>query len=246
MVGLDVLGHESCGQSVWVTGNVTSVLSGHHHSYFNVNTSHLSQICMPFSKTSQHCLHLQNFIPHSCSLCRICSHRSCGHPVLSGWHPRAPFPSKPPLPAHTPHPPCLPKIKILCFYLFTLQLSVLCLGQRTATGTRDTWKILKTANPGSNQHIHRQQIYLLALCSFENTGPSDRRNDIVGGWYRHLGLNQHQVYVWPGRRGRAEDMGYPKASTLMFFTVCKIVQGRDMAVRYETTALLPSAPHAAF
>lgn len=117
----------SCERSAWVTGNVTSILSGCCPSYFNVNTSHLSQICVPFSKTFQHCLHLQNFIPRSLSPCRICSHHSCGHPVLSGWHPRPP-----PLRITSPS-----KIKILCFYLFTLQLSVLCLGQCTATW-RDT------------------------------------------------------------------------------------------------------------
>lgn len=117
--------HESCGRSVWVTGNMTSILSGHHPSYFNVNTSHLSQICVPFSKTLQHCLHLQNFIPCSRSLCRICSHHSCGCPVLAAD-------TQAPLPLQTTSPS---KIKILCFYLFTLQLSVLCLGHCTATWT---------------------------------------------------------------------------------------------------------------
>ena len=84
--------HRNCSRSVWVTGNVTSIPSGHRPCYFNVNTSHLSQICVPFSKTFQHCLHLQNFIPCSRSLCCNCSHHSCGHPVLSGWHPRPPLP----------------------------------------------------------------------------------------------------------------------------------------------------------
>lgn len=53
----------SCDRSAWVTGNVTSILSDRCPSYFNVNTSHLSQICVPFSKTFQHCLHLQNPLP---------------------------------------------------------------------------------------------------------------------------------------------------------------------------------------
>lgn len=116
----------SCDRSAWVTGNVTSILSDRCPSYFNVNTSHLSQICVPFSKTFQHCLHLQNFIP-----------------------------------------PPRSKYSVFIYLPCSCQCCVWVSAPQRG-GTRDTWKILKTASPGSNQHTHHQQIDLLALCSVEN------------------------------------------------------------------------------
>lgn len=220
----------SCKRSTWVTGNVTSILSGCCPSYFNVNTSHLSQICVPFSKTFQHCLHLQNFIPRSLSLCRICSHHSCGHTVLSGWHPH-------PLPSESPPPP-RSKYSVFIYLPCSCQCCVWVSALQRG-GTRDTWKILKTASPGSNQHTHHQQIDPLALCSFENNRS--------GQWKKwHCWMPAQTSWLEPalelhvsGEKREGWRYGLPQGCHISAYQDCRNGRGSNMAVRYQTSALLP-------
>ena len=70
-------------------------------------------------------------------------------------------------------------------------------------------------------NIHTINKYIpWPFASLKTTGPGDGRNDIVGGWYQHPGLNQHRVCTWSGRRARAEDRGYPRAAHPEVFRHC--------------------------
>lgn len=70
-------------------------------------------------------------------------------------------------------------------------------------------------------NIHTINKYIpWPFAPLKTTGPGDGRNDIVGGWYRHPGLNQHWVCMWSGRRGRAEDRGCPRAARPDVFQHC--------------------------
>lgn len=229
--------HESCGRSVWVTGNMTSILSGLHPSYFNVNTSHLSQICMPFSKTLQHCLHLQNFIPCSRSLCRICSHHSCGHPVLAADTLAPPFP-----PNHLP----FQDQNTLFLFIYPAAVSVVSGSLHCNVDghrTHDMWKILKTAILVVT-NIHTINKYIPWPLHLKTTGPGDGTND-VGGWYEILVQSRAAFACGHGEEAGLEIEATPGLPTpVVSGTAQKYTRQRCSSEISELCCL--SAPHAAF
>lgn len=230
--------HESCGWSVWVTGNMTSILSGHHPSYFNVNTSHLSQICVPFSKTLQHCLHWQNFIPCSRSLCRICSHHSCGHPVLAADTLAPPSP-----PNHLP----FQDQNTLFLFIYPAAVSVVsgslhC--NMKGYRTHDMWKILKTAILAvTNIHTINKWIPW-PPAHLKTTGPGDGTND-VGGWYDVLAQTRAAFARGQGEEPGLEIVAIPGLPTPMVFGTVQKYTRQRCGSEISVLCFLP-APHAAF
>lgn len=207
---------------------MTSILSGHRPSYFNVNTSHLSQICVPFSKTLQHCLHLQNFIP--CSLGRICSHHSCGHPVLAADILAPPSP-----PNHLP----FQDQNTLFLFIYPAAVSVVSGSLHCNVDghrTHDMWKILKTAIlVVTNIHTINKCI-CWPLAHLKTTGPGDGTND-VGGWYKILAQTRAAFARGQGEEAGLEIEAIPGLPPRWFLALHRNTQGRDVALRYHSFAV---------